>query len=204
MSEAQVFNAEWDDEGVFFYQAFNDDIADWALEHQKLGGPEFKPLRMTWIKPSFAWVLYRSHYGQKHNQQRILKIKISHDSLAKLLSRCVCGHGHGGTLGRVQWDPERDILSSVDGKEPRKMLRQRAIQIGLSKKLSEQYVESILEIQDVTALANRVGAAHKRLATNPKSNDEIMQSIIPDLPVERPYIPHASEQVLVNLALVPG
>ena len=31
-----TFEGEWDDEGVYFYQAFNDKIADWALEHQCL------------------------------------------------------------------------------------------------------------------------------------------------------------------------
>ena len=76
----QVIEAEYDDEGVYFYQAFNDEIADWALERQVLGGPFYNPTRMTWIKPSFAWVLYRSGYARKHNQTRILKIKLSHES----------------------------------------------------------------------------------------------------------------------------
>ena len=34
--QERVFEAEWDEEGVYFYQAFNDAIADWALEHQRL------------------------------------------------------------------------------------------------------------------------------------------------------------------------
>ena len=57
--EIQMINAAWDEEGVYFYQAYNSDIADYALEHQKFGGPSWGPSRMTWIKPSFAWVLYR-------------------------------------------------------------------------------------------------------------------------------------------------
>ena len=79
-TNVQVIEAEYDDEGVYFYQAFNDEIADWTLEHQVLGGPFYNPTRMTWIKPSFAWVLYRSGYARKHNQTRILKIKLSHES----------------------------------------------------------------------------------------------------------------------------
>ena len=35
-SNVQVFEGEWDDEGVWFYQAFNDEIANWALQHQKV------------------------------------------------------------------------------------------------------------------------------------------------------------------------
>ena len=123
--EAKVcqIEGEFDKEGVYFYQAFNESIANYAVENQKFGGPNFNPKRMTWIKPSFAWVLYRSGYGKKHNQNRILKIKISHESIAYILSNCDCKHGGGGSNGRVQWDPARDLLSSQDkGKEPRKML----------------------------------------------------------------------------------
>ena len=78
----QIFEAEWDAEGVYFYQAYNDQIADYALAHQRLGGPNFNASRMTWIKPSFAWVLFRSGYARKHNQGRILKIKLSHQTVA--------------------------------------------------------------------------------------------------------------------------
>ena len=82
----QVFEAQYDNEGVYFCQAFNDDIAKWALEHQKFGGPLYNTERMTWIKPSFAWVLYRSGYGKKKNQTKILKIKLSHDTVASKFS----------------------------------------------------------------------------------------------------------------------
>ena len=85
MEMSNMFSGEWDDEGVFFYQAFNDEIADWALENQKFGGPSFNPVRMTWIKPSFAWVLYRAGYGHKDkNQSRILKVKLSHAAVAEM------------------------------------------------------------------------------------------------------------------------
>lgn len=71
-----------EDEEAWFYQAFNNEIADWALANQIYAGcPAFKPLRMTWIKPSFAWVLFRSGYGRKGNQERILRIKIGHEAL---------------------------------------------------------------------------------------------------------------------------
>ena len=49
-SEVHVFNAMWNEKGVWFYQAFNAAIADWAVEHQRFGGPLFKPLRMTWVR----------------------------------------------------------------------------------------------------------------------------------------------------------
>lgn len=195
--DVQVFRGEWDDEGVFFYQAFNDDIADWALQHQCFGGPKFKPARMTWIKPSFAWVLYRSGYGRKHNQNRILKVKVPHTSVADLLSRCQCKEGGGGSNGRVQWDPGRD-LESWDGRAPRELLRDRAIQIGLKGANSELYVQSVVSIQDVTNLGHRLKEAHAA-----KSKDA-MALIRADLPRERPYLPCCEEAVLKRLQMLPG
>jgi hypothetical protein len=203
---AQIFMGEWDEEGVFVYQAFCDDIADYALEHQKFGGPNFNPTRMTWIKPSFAWVLYRSGYGRKKNQNRVLKVKISHKAMGQLLSQCVCKDGGGGSKGRVQWDPARDIMS-CENKEPRKMLRDRAIQIGLSKNVSQFYVDHVISIQDVTELSHLVGDAHKMMnfkGRKAQEGEAAMLALLPQLPFERSYLPHCSEEVLVNLGMLPG
>lgn len=193
----QVFSGQWDEDGVYFYQAFRDEIADWALENRCFGGPAWNPTRMTWIKPSFAWVLYRSGYGHKHGQTRVLKVKLPHGAVAELLSKCQCRHGGGGAKGRVQWDPARDIMAG-DGKEPRKELRRRAIQIGLSKELSEFYVQNVTSIEDVTELARKVCTAHRA------GTKEAMAELIPELPRERPYMPQCSHEVLANLGMMPG
>ena len=89
---------------------------------------------MTWIKPSFAWVLYRSGYAAKHRQTRVLKVKLPHEAVRHLLTACRCQNGAGGSLGRVQWDPARDLAEpSPDGREPRRALRTRAIQVLLRR-----------------------------------------------------------------------
>jgi len=194
----QVFSGEWDEEGVYFYQAFCDAIADWALEHQRFGGPAWNPTRMTWIKPSFAWVLYRSGYGRKHGQNRVLKVKLPHDALAELLSQCQCKHGGGGALGRVQWDPARDLMAG-DGKVPRRELRRRAIQIGLSNGLSKFYAESVTSIEDVTELAHKVGEAHRS-----RTPRDAMAELVPHLPAEASYMPRCSAKVLRDLGMLPG
>jgi len=165
-----TFRAEYDDEGVWFYQAYNDEISQFAVDKQSFRDcPDFNPSRMTWIKPSFGWVLYRSGYGRKHNQTRVLKIKLPHSAVAHLLSHCKLSTCEDSVVkdakfkklwGRVQWDPERDMMSS-EGREPRKIERKRAIQIGLAGELSEFYVKSIVEIQDVTELAGKVFLAHQ-------------------------------------------
>lgn len=201
--DLQVFHGEYDDEGVYVYQAYNDEIADWAVAHQQFGGPKFNRTRMTWIKPSFAWVLYRAGYGRKHNQQRILKIKLSHEAIAHILSCCSTGHGGGGTVGRVQWDPARDLYEAdVKKREPRKMLRQRAIQIGMKGSLSEYYVDHTITITDVTELAHRVEAAHMHKES--ALAKAAVESLLPDLPDERAYMPLCSHSVLVKLGMKEG
>jgi hypothetical protein len=206
-SSVQVFEGEYDEEGVFVYQAYCNDIADYALENQKFGGPNFNPSRMTWIKPSFAWVLYRSGYGRKHNQDRVLKIKISHEAIAHILDECECKHGGGGSFGRVQWDPARDLFSA-EGREPRKMLRKRAIQIGMKGHLSKFYVDSILSIADVTSLSHRVGNAHFMIASrkhNVKEDTDPMLELMSELPQEREYMPVAcSTETLEKLGMIAG
>ena len=46
------------------YQAYNDEIAEAALEAGTFVAP-FKRGRMIWLKPSFRWMLYRSGWGRK-------------------------------------------------------------------------------------------------------------------------------------------
>ena len=215
------FRGEWDAEGVYVYQAYRPEIADWAVTNQTFGGPLWKPHRMTWIKPSLAWMLYRSGYGHKKGQDRILKIKLSHDTMATLLSHCKCvdtnrntklakmtritqqqqqEDGHVGGVGRIQWDPERDLFQADPNKKvPRRMLRQRAIQIGLAGSLSEYYVDHILSIEDVTQLAHVVGEAHKATDTN-----AAMESLLHRLPKERSYLPVLAEEKLRELAMLRG
>ena len=178
--EIREIRAEWDEEGVWVYQAYNDTIAEWSLKHNQLGGPGFNPTRMTWIKPSFAWMLYRSGYATKQNQTRILKIKLGHLGFLGLLEHCKHGHGGGGSLGRIQWDPARDLFA-MNGEEPCEIPNQRAIQIGLKGNLSREYVQSILAIEDVTNLTHQVAEHHR---------NQTMAQIMTNLPNERAYFHH--------------
>jgi hypothetical protein len=44
---------------------------------------------MTWIKPSFGWMLYRSGYATKHRQESILKIKLTHQGFQEILFQAI-------------------------------------------------------------------------------------------------------------------
>merc|ERR1712217_906529 len=179
------------------------EIADWALENQKFGGPNFNPTRMTWIKPSFAWMLYRAGYGHKDkNQARILKVKLPHDAVADILSRCRDGHGNGGGEGRVQWDPARTLLRGHGGGKGREPAQSggRAIQIGMKGPLSCYYVSQALSIVDVTALAHEVEHAHGLAPDDCQSTVEQWLAC-GRLPDERPYMPQCNEETLSRLRL---
>lgn len=55
------------------YQAYNEEIANEAVKINTFG-TGFKLDRMTWIKPSFLWMMYRCGWGTKEGQERILAI----------------------------------------------------------------------------------------------------------------------------------
>lgn len=225
--DVQTFVGEWDLEGVYVYQAYCDEIADYAVANETLGGPNFRSQRMTWIKPSFAWMLYRSGYATKHGQRRILKVKLSHNAITYILSHCVCVDTNRATqsavrtksrkshtkeadgdlscgTGRVQWDPGRDI-TTPDGKVPQKLGGARAIQIGIQGQLSEYYVRNILSVEDVTGLAHQVRSAHQIKGRRQlQLRQAAMEELGSFLPLERPYMPCCSPDTLMALGMLPG
>ena len=95
----------------------------------------------------------------------MLKVKLSHATVAELLNKCACKQGGGGSLGRVQWDPAREMeMSDLDRKcpMPRRSYKRKDIQIGVKGKLNEMYVASVISIQDVTDLAHKLQEAHSQ------------------------------------------
>ncbi|KAL8755776.1 MAG: hypothetical protein Q9199_003410 [Rusavskia elegans] len=145
--------ATYDSETITVYQAYSSSIALPAVAAQKLNAsPAFKPTRMTWVKPSWAWMI--SGYSFKDpGQERMLAIKMTHSNFRQLLLQAsVTGHGNIMTAEdkarpvRVQWDPERSVRLE--------MLPYRSIQIGISGEVSVKWVEEWIEsIEDVTEMA---------------------------------------------------
>ena len=147
--------AYFTDTTIRVYQAYSNEIADRALQAQTFVSP-FKMDRMTWIKPSFLWMMYRSGWGMKRGQERILAIDVSRSGFEWALSHACLSHydptiypSHEDWLlakakspVRVQCDPDRN-----PSMEP---LEIRAIQIGLSGEAVERYVhEWIKTITDI-------------------------------------------------------
>lgn len=166
------------------YQAYSDEIADAALAAQTFVSPPFSLTRMTWIKPSFLWMMYRSGWGRKDSgQKRILAIDITHEGFEWAIERSSPTHPERGmsvedwaalkdrSPVRVQWDPERDLYHNP--------LPHRAIQIGLSGEAVRLYVaEWITSISDETHNAH---AIHQLVLNGQLGQAEVR------LPKEKPY-----------------
>ncbi|EON97607.1 putative atp-dependent rna helicase dhx8 protein [Phaeoacremonium minimum UCRPA7] len=86
--------AAYDSKTITVYQAYKAEIADPAVSEQKLhASPLFKPSRMTWIKPSWAWMLYRAGYSYKdRGQERILALHMKHEHFIELLEHGALAH----------------------------------------------------------------------------------------------------------------
>jgi hypothetical protein len=118
--------------------------------------------RMTWIKPSFLWMMYRAGWGAKDDgQKRILAIDITREGFEWALAHGCPSRPEPGMSAqawedlksrspvRIQWDPERDLQLQP--------LPHRAIQIGLGKAAVGLYVnEWIQRITEVTPLAHAI------------------------------------------------
>lgn len=150
------------------YQAYRPEIAHAALNAGRFV-PPFKMDRMTWIKPSFNWMMYRCGYGTKEGQEVVLGIDITRDGFEWALSNAVLSHFEKNVHEskeswidlvrkcpvRVQWDPERNWrIEPINGV--------RAIQIGLTGEAVERYVnEWVVGMEDVTPRAKEIYIALK-------------------------------------------
>lgn len=76
--------ASFDDESIIVYQAYRPMIARFAIENGFFGG-EFSYSRMSWIKPNFLWMMYRSGWGTKENRNRSLGCAFDDHSLTASL-----------------------------------------------------------------------------------------------------------------------
>lgn len=167
--------AVYDEATIRVYQAYRDEIADTALARGTFVSPPFSMTRMTWIKPSFLWMMYRAGWGFKDDgQKRILAVDISREGFEWALTNSSLSHERATPDSppvRVQWDPERDLHHHP--------LAHRSIQIGLSAPAVRKYVhEWIRSVTDITPLAHEM---HDLIANG--RLDEAMSRH----PPERPY-----------------
>lgn len=154
--------ADFNHSTIVVYQAYNSAIADAALEANKFVSP-FSLQRATWIKPSFLWLMERSGWATKSNQERILAVRITREGWEKSLGSAALTHPeHDPHWQRkmeeapviVQWDPERSLRGQK--------LEYRSIQVGLRRQIVEEFVEQwTVDIKDLTETVKKI-ALHRK------------------------------------------
>ena len=147
--------AHFDSSTIQVYQAYRPAIAQYAVAHQQFGG-EFSFERMSWIKPNFLWMMYRSGWARKVGQECILAVRLQRTFFDELL-RASVPSSHADASGsheewqkavkssevRRQWDPDHDPAGRA--------LQRRAIQLGLRGATLRRYATSeVVAIADIT------------------------------------------------------
>ncbi len=84
----QVILAAQTEKSITVYQAYRPAIADFAVAKQRFGG-ECSFSGMSWMKPNFLWMMYRSGWAIKEGLERIPAITIAKQNFDKVLSKAV-------------------------------------------------------------------------------------------------------------------
>src|SRR5690348_14913921 len=87
-AEGRHILAQYDETSVVVYQAYRPAIGRYAAEHGRFGG-EFSLSRMSWIKPNFLWMMYRSGWGTKDGQEVTLAIWLRRAAFDVILRQVV-------------------------------------------------------------------------------------------------------------------
>ncbi|MEV0451299.1 DUF4291 domain-containing protein [Streptomyces sp. NPDC050600] len=149
---------------VTVYQAYSPSLGLPAARDGRFPDA-WKRTRMTWIKPSFLWMMYRCGWGLKESQETVLAVEITREGFEWALRHACLSHYERAfhpdhdtwrrelksSPARVQWDPERDLRLAP--------LPYRSLQLGLTGEASRRYADEwTVGIRDVTPLAHEIHA----------------------------------------------
>ena len=153
--------AQYDKESVIVYQAYNPAVGHFAAKHGYFGG-EFSLSRMSWIKPGFLWMMYRSGWATKPEQEVVLAVRLKRAAFDEILSHAVHSTYIEETYGTMdtwqglvksssiilQWDPDHDPSGA--------RVERRVVQLGLRSSILAHYAHDwILEIEDITSFVHQ-------------------------------------------------
>lgn len=156
-TEGRHILAQYDDDSIVVYQAFNSNVASYALKLGQFGGPHYSFSRMSWIKPNFLWMMYRCGWASKENQERVLALRISRTFFDAILGQAVVSSFDPSQFNdqaewkraiecsnvRLQWDPDHDPAGAKQAR--------RAIQLGLRGDIQRALATTELrEVVDMT------------------------------------------------------
>jgi len=154
--EGRHILAHFDDHSIVVYQAYRPSIGHFTIEHGHFGGG-FSLARMSWIKPNFLWMMYRSGWGTKEGQEITLGLRLRREFFESILAEAVQSsydEGHFSSREqwqkalaasdvRLQWDPDHHPSGTK--------LDRRAIQLGLRGGVLDAFSRrELLEVIDMT------------------------------------------------------
>jgi hypothetical protein len=187
--------AQFDEESVVVYQAYRPEIGHFAAEHGYFGGG-FSLDRMSWIKPNFLWMMFRSGWGTKPGQEVTLAIWLRRPAFDEISRRAVSStfmpevypsqdewkRAIACSAVRLQWDPDHDPTGTK--------IERRAIQLGLQGDVLARYArEWIVRIEDISSFVEQ-----QRIHARPFAYDRLL------LPREEVY-PIEDKAIAKNLGL---
>ncbi|MCW8375971.1 DUF4291 domain-containing protein [Streptomyces justiciae] len=166
--------ADYDADTIVVYQAYAPAIADAALRAGRFVAP-YSFHRMTWIKPSFSWLMHRSNWARKPGQERVLAVRITRQGWEEALSRAVLTTADPAAVAQaavhVQWDPERSLRGAA--------LNHYSIQVGIGRELIRTFTDEwIVGLTDLTPQVRKAAALTQ---TGHAAKAQRL------LPAERPY-----------------
>jgi Domain of unknown function (DUF4291) len=101
---ARLVRAAYNDETITVYQAYAPEIAEPAVR-AGMFVPPFSRSRMTWIKPSFGWMMHRCGWARKPGQERVLRMEISRAGFEWALGHsCLSSYERAMYPSREAWD----------------------------------------------------------------------------------------------------
>ena len=168
-NEGRHILAQFDEDTVIVYQAYRPAIGRFAATHGVFGG-DFSFTRMSWVKPNFLWIMYRSGWGTKENQEVTLGLRIRRAFFDTLLTEAVpsswdveqfptepeWSQAVDQSSVRVQWDPDHNPSGAK--------LQRRAVQLGLRGERLEAFARR--ELVEVIDLSDFVAEQRERLAAS--------------------------------------
>jgi hypothetical protein len=183
-SDGRHILAHYDADTIVVYQAYRPSIGDHAISHRAFGDG-FSYSRMSWIKPNFLWMMYRSGWGTKDGQETTLGLRLRRQFFDSILAQAVASSfgqsDHASPESwkaslatsnvRLQWDPDHDPYGNA--------LARRAIQLGLRGPVLEDFGKrELIEVIDMTEFV----AEQRKLISRVRIGGL-------RTPVERVYVP---------------
>lgn len=157
--------AQFDADSVVVYQAYPPAIGHATVADGRFGGGGFSFSRMSWIKPNFLWMMYRSGWATKPGQEVVLAVRLRRAAFDSILAAAVPSSwdpalypteadwkaGVGRSDVRLQWDPDHHPKGNP--------VERRAVQLGLRGEVLRRYAgEWLLGVEDVTPFVREQAA----------------------------------------------